>query len=456
MPVQTTRRDLLKGITLGAGATLLSPILDQVAARASGEARTSRRVVIVTQTNGFSPRHLVPSGVEWRNPNGRSASARLTEVSLADKNLHAALEPLTLFKNRLALVQGLSSRIALGGHSTNQGCLGAYPANRGPLGPTIDHLLAQAVPSVFNHVALGMSGAGLLNYRLSASGRGQATPVICTPELGFRTLFGSVAAGQGQRDFDHRSNLLDFMADDVRRSRNALAGEERQHLDNYLAAFEALHRRQNEIAGMRDQLRRHAPNLGNRLTTTVTSTILEAQFETGAAALIAGLTNVLLLSSGGGEQNFGRFPEFGINDLHAIGHGQSVGNRTYEDCFVELRQFHCRLIAGLATRLQNMREGNGTMLDNTVIVYLSDSADGHHPSCYQWPVVLMGNLGGRLRTGGRFIDYPAYGNAGHRTLANLYCTLLHAAGRPRDRFGVTDPGLRDLDQSGPLQELLPA
>jgi hypothetical protein len=89
----------------------------------------------------------------------------------------------------------------------------------------------------------------------------------------------------------------------------------------------------------------------------------------GAAALIAGLTNVLLLSSGGGEQNFGSFPEFGIPGLHAIGHGQGFGTKTYEDCFVELRQFHCRLIAGLATRLQNMREGNGTMLDNTVIVY---------------------------------------------------------------------------------------
>jgi hypothetical protein len=453
--VQQTRRDLLKGITLGAGATLLSPILNQVAARASGEAHTPRRVVIVTQTNGFNPLHLVPQGVEWRYPNNRSATTRLTEVSLADKNLHAALRPLTPFKNRLALVQGLSSRIALAGHSTNHGCLGAYPSNRGAMGQTIDHALALALPSVFNHVALGMTGgSGTLNYALSASARGQATPIICTPELGFRTLFGSVADAQAQRQFDHRSNLLDFMADDVRRSRNALAGEERQHLDNYLAAFESLHRRQNEIAGMRERLRQHAPNLGTRLVTDVTSLILEAQFETGAAALIAGLTNVLLLSSGGGEQNFGSFPEFGIPGLHAIGHGQGFGTKTYEDCFVELRQFHCRLIAGLATRLLNMREGNGSMLDNTVIVYLSDSADGHHPQCYQWPVVLLGNLGGRLRTGGRFIDFPAYGQPGHRTLADLYCTLLHAAGQPRDRFGIADPGLRDVERQGPIQDLL--
>lgn len=69
-------------------------------------------------------------------------------------------------------------------------------------------------------------------------------------------------------------------------------------------------------------------------------------------------------------------------------------------------------------------------------------------------MVLLGNLGGRLKTSGRFIDFPAYGQTGHRTLANLYCALLHAAGAPRDRFGMADPGLRDLNQTGPLQELL--
>jgi hypothetical protein len=93
------------------------------------------------------------------------------------------------------------------------------------------------------------------------------------------------------------------------------------------------------------------------------------------------------------------------------------------------------------------------MLDNTVIIYLSDGAEGHHSRCWEWPMVVLGNIGGKLKTG-RYVDYPAYGYQGHRTTANMYVTLLQLAGSNRDSFGMPDPGLKDFDQHGPLVELL--
>ena len=69
-------------------------------------------------------------------------------------------------------------------------------------------------------------------------------------------------------------------------------------------------------------------------------------------------------------------------------------------------------------------------------------------------VVLIGNLGGRLKTGGRVLQYPKYQEKGHRTISNLYITLLHAVDKPRERFGLPDIGLRDLDVAGPLNELI--
>jgi hypothetical protein len=118
-----------------------------------------------------------------------------------------------------------------------------------------------------------------------------------------------------------------------------------------------------------------------------------------------------------------------------------------------IRRFHFDQIAKLCKRLESIPEGNGTMLDNTVIVYLSDGAEGHHSRCWEWPFVVIGDAGGRLKSN-RYIDYPAYGYLGHRTAANFYTTLLHLAGDRRDRFGMADPNLKDLDQTGPLTEML--
>lgn len=68
-------------------------------------------------------------------------------------------------------------------------------------------------------------------------------------------------------------------------------------------------------------------------------------------------------------------------------------------------------------------------------------------------MVVIGDLGGRLKAG-RYVDYPGYGQGGHRTTANMYLTLLQLAGSTRDSFGMADPNLKDLDQHGPLAELL--
>jgi hypothetical protein len=452
---QATRRDVLKGVGLGAGATVLSPILGSLAAHAAGDAAAAnpKRVVFVLQSNGMNPAHLLPSGVERKSANSDSPTQKLTEHALDGRTLHKALEPLAPFQKRLALVQGLSNKIALSDHSGELGALGCYPKGKA-LAATIDHAVAEALPGVFPHVGVGYSDRGNA-YCYSASGPGRAVPIVCSPADAFKTLFGSVAAGSDRTSFDHRTNLLDFLSDDVKRSRGALAGEEKQKLDGYVEAFEALHARQAKLVAMADAIRKNTPKLNEKLAKEATASLtLEAQFEIAGAALVAGLTRVVTITSGGGGQAFGKYPELGVPDLHHIGHGGSYEGKTAEECFVTIRRTHTALIAGLAKKLESIKEGDGTMLDNTVIVYLSDSGDSHHPTGKQWPVVLLGNLGGKLKTNGRYIDYPFYGRPGHRTLANLYLSLLHAVGKPRDKFGVPDIGLKDLDQTGPLAELM--
>ena len=449
---------MLKLAGAGTGAALLTPLLGQLAAHAAGDTKSANRkkVVFVMQCNGMSPAHLMPSGLE-RPKNGKPENDKLEEVPLKDRALHAALDPLTPFKDRLALVQGLSGRIALSDHSANHGALGCYPANKGPMAQTIDCAVGEANPGIIPSVALGMAEKldQTLNYQLSAAGPGKANPVQCGPELAFKALFGSVAGGNSRAAFDRRTNLLDFMADDVRRAREQLAGDEKAKFDQYLEAFENLRDRQAKIDTIKGDLKTHAPKLDDKFAKPTETNRLESQFEIAAAALITGLTNTVLLTSGGGGQHFPAFPELGIPvGGHHYGHGGGVPGKTYEECFVAVRQYHCKLIAGLAKKLEGVKEGDGTMLDNTVIVYLSDSGDGHHPQLREWPVVMLGDLGGKLKTRGRYLQFPAYGTKSHRTMANLYCTLLHAVGKPTDKFGVPDPGLKDVNQAGVVADLL--
>lgn len=456
-----TRRSALKGLTLGAGAALLHPILTQLAAHAAGASSAVRqRFVFVVQSNGINPNHLLLPGMAPRKNNDLPKNERVEETALAEQELAAPIAEFAPYKDRLTILQGLSGRIAeggTGGHSTNHGALGCYPGNQGPMGQTIDCALGEASPGVIQNVALGILSRleHTLNYQLSASAPGKALPIQCSPEQAFKGLFGSVTGGTSRQAFDRQTNLLDFMADDVRRSRRALAGEESAKLDQYIAAFETLHARQSKIENLKPALSAAMPKLDAKFQTPTEVNRIEAQFETGAAALIAGLTNVLTIASGGGGQQYLSWPELGIPiDGHENGHGKGVAGLTAEECFVKVRQFHCKLIAGLAAKLQSIREGDGTMLDNTLIVYLSDSGEAHHPRLREWPVVLLGGLRGKLKPGGRYLQMPPYLAKNHRTLSNLYLTLLQAAGKPRDKFGTPDAGLRDIDQSGLIGELL--
>jgi len=139
---------------------------------------------------------------------------------------------------------------------------------------------------------------------------------------------------------------------------------------------------------------------------------------------------------------------------NAIGHGGGENGKTSDELLRIIRRFHAEKIAGLARRLDAVREGNGTVLDNTLIVYMSDYGDRHHPSYNQWPVVLLGNLGGRLRTNGRYLEYPRYGTRGHKTIGTLYMAFLRAVGDRRERFGNVDLALNADSTGGPLTDIL--
>jgi len=459
-----SRRRLLGNLTLGAGASLLAPFLSRLAAEDSGAtAKPPRRVVFLVEGNGVSAEHLVPRGVVRPQSSFNSTAHNVTdaqtfrEVTLAGHELPFCLEPLAPFRDRLAIVQGLSGRVCEGGHSVNFGALGQYGGQRGPAGETIDAALAKALPAPFPHVGLGITHNPneVLVQNVSAWDAGRALPTMCQPDAAMYALFGSIADG-AKDDFAANANVLDFLRGDLKRLSHHLAGPERAKLENYENSLAVMRARHDQITKRSDLLKRYAPQPGPSYTSLVETERLDAHVEIGAAALIAGLTNVLTIASGCGGRYFEvTFKGLGISiDKHQIGHGGGENGKSGDELAQTIRRFHIELMAKLAAKLQVVPEGNGTMLDNTAIIYLSDSANAHHATCWEWPTLILGDLGGRLKTKGRYLEYPRYGRTGHRTMGCLYATLLHAAGAPRDSFGQFDKALGKEFQQGPLSDLL--
>ena len=461
------RRDVLKGLSLGAGSLVLSPMLSKLQAQAAGSTKAvGKRFVFVVESNGVPPQQMAPEGVKRKRRHQRpnNGPAEFIDVSLKNRKLPVSLAPIEKWKDRVTIVNGLSGRVAGGGHSNNFQALGAFGAGRGNggegkgiAGPTIDGALAKTIPGIFPHIGLGISKRleNSVVYSISAIGKNKALPITVKPDQAYANLFGSVAGGSAKQEFLAKNNLLDFMKDDVKRTRSKLAGPERQQLDAYLESFETLRNRQSRLNEIEHTLRKKAPVASNKYTSAVETDRLDAQFDLGAAALIAGLTNVLTLSSAAGIRDFDiRFSGLGLKKgKHHTGHGGSQNGMKWDEIYNMIRRYHFDLIAGLVKKLDAVPEGNGTMLDNTVIVYLSDAAEGHHSRCWEWPMVVIGNIDGKLKTG-RYVDYPGYGQPKHRTINNMYVTLLQLAGSKRTFFGMADPTLKDLNQHGPLQELL--
>src|SRR6185369_6178154 len=202
----------------------------------------------------------------------------------------------------------------------------------------------------------------------------------------------------------------DFLHDDLQRIEREVAGPERAKVEQHVAAYESLRHRQSRLNEIENTLREHAPVVNDKYRSEVETDRLDAHFDLAAAALIGGLTNVVTIASGVGSPFFVvRFGALGIPvSKHAIGHGESYNGKTWEEMAVTIRRFHFELIARLMKKLQAVPEGNGTMLDNTLIVYLSDAAEAHHSRCLEWPFVLVGNLGGKLKAS-RYVEYPYWG-----------------------------------------------
>lgn len=467
------RRKLLQSLSAGAGGWAFLPLLDKLAAQEAGTYKTPKRVVFVLFGNGFHepgslPKELPAPGLE---------GTKTQTYSLANLTLPFDTEPFTPWKDRLTIVHGLRSGYVHPDHGAGFGALAAVNVGvgddkrRNVPAETIDAAIARKLGGIFPLLNLGID-PGQPNTKAircsSAWGPGQPLAAQCRPELAYESLFGGI--GATRNDFALRKNLLDLLNDDVKELRSQLRGTELTQLDYQIEAFESLSRRDAQLAEMFDKgvLSKSAPKLPSPFPTQFTDTVA-AQFDMAASALVTGLSRVVTITS---ELCTVRGNYTGISDMgtHGVGHNEKDVKLglTGLEILPKVRRHIAERTAALLQRLAEMPEDGGTMLDNTLVVFTSDSANRQHTHGENWPFVLLGNLGGRIKTNQLVVypiqrDSPTYSGTQNRimtaaadnpTINTLYNTLLHAVGAPREHFHLVGADQKNPTLAGPLRELL--
>lgn len=464
----SSRRSFLKQFSLGSGSLFLSPICQQLAAEAEADTKFPQRFVFLVKSSGLTPEAITPDALKGKKPEG----AAPLKISLKDQKLPDSLKALDPFKDQLGIVQGFSGKMCLQGHTSYFGAMGVHASpnensSGNPLRATIDTRLSSRYPSPFGHIGLALRGRavggagdplpnGNIYPGLSALGPGRELPFQASPDQAYDQLFGSaLGSAQGRARYDLETGMLDFLGDDIKRLRKQIPSSEKEKLGHYLLAFEDLQERRKQLAKMKDQIREGAPVLTERYSSDLGIDRLESHFILAASSLITGLTRGVTIRMDNLEHVY-RGIGLTEQNVHAIGHGTGSNGKSSMECRDIIRKYHIKLIAQLAEQLRSVPEGDGTMLDNTLIVYLSDAGEAHHGTLSEWPFLTVGGSGGKLSLPGNYFRMPEYGAVGHKTIGNFYTSILNAYGDDTLHFGDPDFTLEreGLPQRGPVASLI--
>jgi len=473
------RRQFFRKLSRGGSALALTPFFQSLRAHGEGnEAILPKRFVFVVKSSGIDKFNLVPKGLEnhFVNPddhkklgNRGRREGPLVDVALADHKLPEKLAALETLKDRLTIIQSLSGVGFRGNHTKGFGTLSLHDSEKVAIAPTLDCLLGQHL-STGPYPMYGMAMSGQLlesggwkpedSYcypNLSAYGVAKPVAYQGSPRKAFFELFGAAVASprELEKKIALNGSLMDFLTEDARRVERQLSGDDKARFAQYMDSFDSLRKIEEKKAALTERIKKYAPKQTERFNSTAPSGRIESHFEIATAALIAGLTNVVTLR----PDTLGvKYSELGLsNSVHALGHLQdnkASNGWTGHQARMEIEKLHFKEIAKMAKKFASIPEGNGSMLDNTMIVYMSCSSGDHHCAGHDWPVVLLGGMGKKLKAG-RYLEYPKYGSKGHRTVGNFYLSLMQAAGmKTSDSFGQSDSNLKDLNLKGPLQELM--
>jgi len=426
-----TKKHLSRRIFLrGAGVTVGLPLLDAMVPAWTALAQTA---AAPKPHMGFM---YLPHGaiMEQWTPVADGSSFELTPI----------LKPFAPFQKQLTIVSGLENKPAIAPpvHALNPAtwlsCVTPREGQEPYGGVTVDQIaaahLGQDTPlpslEVSTEGRTGNGGACDRNYGCSYSAtisfRTPTTPLPMEsdPRKLFERLFGQGDTPQERTAIAKQySSILDLVTAEAADLRKSLDAQDRARLGDYLESVREIERRVQKMEE-RDLTSLELPDVPVGSTFDQRLTLM---FDMIALAYQANLTRVFTFMMAGEVTNQ-TYNHVGVPDaFHPLSHHQN--DKTKKDKLVRIQTYHSQAFAKFLAKLAAMPDGDGSMLDHSLLLYGSNMSNSNAHDEFPLPTLVVGGGCGKLK-GGQHVRYP------DRTqLSNVLLTLLDRAGVPVEKVG---------------------
>ncbi|UUO05619.1 DUF1552 domain-containing protein [Blastopirellula sp. J2-11] len=446
MNTSISRRTMLRGF----GAALALPWLEQMAPIASAAASTGKPPVRMAFL-------YVPNGVnveQWR-PQGEGADWQLSPTLSSLKDVKSEMTAFTGLTLRGAFALGDGG----GDHARSVASFltGSHPKKTDGADisndVSVDQFAASQIgfATKFPSLELGCepsAQAGKCDsgyscvYTSNMAWRNSSSHVgkEINPQAAFDRLFGNENAKESaeNRALRHKrkKSILDFVMDDAKRLNQKLGQADQRKMDEYLYAVREIERRVQQSIKL-DGTEVDVPDYPRPKGVPADyGEHVRLMMDMMVLAFRTDMTRVstFMFTNAGSNRTYNNI---GVPDSH---HGLSHHGRNKEklEKIAKIDAYHVSQYAYLVKELQKVREGDGTLLDNCMVMYGSGIGDGDRHNHDDLPIIMAGRGGGAIKTN-RHLTYDK-----NTPLTNLYVSMLEIMGAKTDRFGDSNGRLTNL------------
>jgi len=396
----------------------------------------------------------VPNGIDMRNWN--------PEYEGKLQELPRILKPMEPFRDDILLLGNLThngGRALLDGAGDHGRCCGAYLTGVQPrksfvdikCGVSMDQIVANKIGSQtrFPSLELGMDDARqagdcdsgyscAYTNNLAWRSETQPLPPVLNPRILFERLFGNgerlTPEARARRD-KYRKSILDFVADDTKKLETTLGPTDKRKLDEYLTSV-----RQIELQLQKAERDNRQIDPGMDKPYGVPPDFAEhfkLMTDMITVAFQADLTRVVtfLVTREGTSRSY---REIGIPDgHHPLTHHR--GDPATIEKVTQINSYHVKQVAAWIEKLKSIKEGDGSLLDNSMIVYGAGLSDGNRHSHEDLPTMVVGKAGGAFKPGRRIVYRK------ETPMSNMFLTMMDVMGVPTEHFGDATGRLEGLD-----------